>query len=64
MTLSLIDSSRLNKVVVVDIAPGRNEETLNFEKYIDGMKEIEKSNVDSKRKADDLLKNHIPVCLG
>jgi hypothetical protein len=56
-------SSKLNKLVVVDIAPSNHNVTSLFSGYIKSMKRCEELQVKTTKEADAILKENIDVTI-
>jgi hypothetical protein len=51
----------IENLIVVDIAPSSDALTTEFQDYIEAMKNIEQSGVNSRREAQDILARYEPV---
>jgi len=45
----------LDRLILVDITPGRGELSSEFKGYIEGMKKIEASKVQTRKQAEEIL---------
>jgi hypothetical protein len=61
MALTLRPHSSISKLIVIDISPAIGAVSPDFANYIEGMKEIEKAEIHSRKEADEILQKYEPV---
>ena len=61
MAMALRQVPHVEKLVVVDSAPVSARMSSEFSTYIDAMKKIEQTGVVRQSKADDVMKDYVPV---
>ena len=56
-----LPADAIENLIVADIAPSNGALSTEFQSYIEAMKKIEQSKVNSRRKAQDILAPYEPV---
>jgi hypothetical protein len=65
MTLALnpeLPKELLSNLIVADIAPSRGDLSPEFQEYIEAMKRIVRSNVSTRKEAQEILSEYESVC--
>ena len=62
MSQALLEPDSLARLISVDMSPAKGKISPDFVKYIEGMREVQKTGVKSKKEADVILQKFEEVC--